>query len=171
MSLVLLPISLEEANAFVAKHHRHHRRVQGHKFSLAACDLQLQVRGVAIVGRPVSRVLDNGFALEVTRCCTDGTPNACSFLYGAARRAAKTLGYKRIITYTLATETGASLRAAGWRLCGESKGGSWSRRGRPRVTKHPTEKKLIWEALLSVSPPSRLCVESVSVPPCLCGKP
>ena len=142
--LALLPITLADANAFVQRHHRHHRPVVGHKFSLAAVKAG-QVVGVAIVGRPVSRVRDDGFTLEVTRLCTDGTPNACSFLYGAAARAAFALGYRRIGTYTLPDEGGTSLRAAGWQLVGERGGGSWSRAARHREDRHPIEVKWLWE--------------------------
>jgi hypothetical protein len=101
--------------------------------------------GVVIVGRPVARMRDDGHTLEVTRLCTDGTKNACSFLYGAAARAAFALGYSRIGTYILASETGASLRASGWRLIGQRGGSSWSRDSRPREDKHPTEPKLLFE--------------------------
>ena len=145
--LEVIPCDLSGANAFVAKHHRHHRPVVGHKFSLAVVDDVDTVRGVAIVGRPVSRRLDDGLTLEVTRVATDGCPNACSALYGAARRASFALGYKRLITYTLATEDGGSLRGAGWKLIGEAGGGRWSRAKRPRVDDHPTQTKLRWEAM------------------------
>jgi hypothetical protein len=94
---------------------------------------------------------DDGWTAEVTRLCTDGTPNACSMLYRAAWRAARSLGYRRLITYTLAEEGGASLRASGFTLLGEAGGGSWSRGNRPRVDKHPTQGKLKWE--LSDEPP------------------
>jgi hypothetical protein len=142
--LLLIPLTLTEANAFIAQHHRHHRPVVGHKFSLGAVKDD-QVVGVVIVGRPVSRVRQDGLTLEVTRLCTDGTRNACSFLYGAAARAAFALGYRRIGTYTLPDEGGASLRGAGWKLIGERGGGSWSCPSRPRVDRHPTEPKLLWE--------------------------
>lgn len=112
--LTLIPITLAVANAFVAGHHRHHQPVVGHKYSIG-CSANGALVGVVIVGRPVSRYLDDGATLEVTRLCTDGTPNACSILYAAAARAAKAMGYSRIITYTLDTESGASLRAVGWR--------------------------------------------------------
>src|SRR5207248_704847 len=102
---------LRQANAFVAEYHRHHGPVVGHKFSIGAA-LGGQLVGVVIVGRPVSRHRDDGLTLEVTRLCADGTPNGCSFLYGAAARAAKALGYRRIGTYTLAEEPGDSPRAA-----------------------------------------------------------
>lgn len=144
--LSLTPLSLAEANDFVARHHRHHGKVVGHKFSLGAAAGD-DLAGVVIVGRPVSRMRDDGQTLEVTRLCTDGTRNACSFLYGAAARAVFALGYRRIGTYILAAETGTSLKAAGWRLIGERGGGSWSRPSRPRQDgTHPTEKKLLWEA-------------------------
>jgi hypothetical protein len=104
------------------------------------------VVGVIVVGRPVARHLDNGLTLEVTRCCTDGTKNAASMLYGAAWRATKALGYQRLITYTLNTEPGTTLRAAGWKCLYETDGGSWSCPSRPRVDTHPLQKKLCWEA-------------------------
>jgi hypothetical protein len=144
--LSLLPIELAEANAFVERLHRHHRPVVGHKFSLGAARGNAIV-GVCIVGRPVSRHRDDGATLEVTRLCTDGTRNACSFLYGAAARAAFALGYRRIGTYILASEPGSSLKAAGWRLIGERGGGRWTRSSRPRIDTHPTEIKLLFEAV------------------------
>lgn len=79
-----------------------------------------------MVGRPVSRYLDDGMTLEVNRVCTDGTKNACSILYSSAWRAAKALGYKRIFTYTLKSESGASLRAAGWQCDGTAGGENWT---------------------------------------------
>ncbi len=142
--LALIPLTLAEANAVVSAHHRHHRPVQGHKFSLGAT-LDGQLVGVVIVGRPVSRMRDDGMTLEVTRLCTTGQKNACSFLYGAAARATFALGYVRLGTYTLPEEGGTSLRATGWKLIGERGGGSWSRADRPRQDKHPTQGKLLWE--------------------------
>jgi len=144
MGLELCPIGLDEANAFVAKHHRHHGKVVGHKFSLGAV-LNKVVVGVAIVGRPVARARDDGMTLEVARLCSDGTRNVCSFLYGACARAAFALGYKRIGTYILASENGASLRAAGWRQIGETKGRSWSCPSRPRVDTTPAQDKFLFE--------------------------
>lgn len=144
MRLSLVPLDLEEANIFVKQLHRHHIPVVGHKFSIGAA-LEQKIVGCAIVGRPVSRMRDDGMTLEVTRLCTDGTRNACSFLYGAAARAAFALGYRRIGTYTLPEEGGASLRGAGWKLMGERGGGSWSVPSRPRVDKHPLQVKLLWE--------------------------
>ena len=144
MKLRHVKIGLDEANAFVAAHHRHHRPVVGHLFSIGAVAGDTIV-GVVIVGRPVSRMRDNGQTAEVTRLCTDGTKNACSFLYGAAARAAFALGYQTIGTYILATEPGTSLTGAGWTLIGERGGGSWSCASRPRVDKHPTQTKLLFE--------------------------
>jgi hypothetical protein len=146
----VVPCDLAEANAFIAEHHRHHRPVVGHKFSIALMEDRgggtVVPVGVAVVGRPVSRRLDNGLTLEVCRVATDGTKDACSALYGACRRAVFALGYKRLVTYTLPSESGASLRAAGYRLIGEAGGGSWSRANRPRIDKAPTQTKLRWEA-------------------------
>lgn len=151
MNLQITPINLDEANAFVAKFHRHHKPVVGHKFCMAASvdgKYGHLVSGVCIVGRPVSRKLDDGWTLEVNRCCTDGTKNACSILYGAAWKAAKALGYKRLITYTLPEEGGASLRASGWKLLGLRGGGNWNTKTRPRIdTKELLQgQKLLWEA-------------------------
>lgn len=146
MSLELVPIKQDEANAFVKKYHRHHKPVVGSVFQIA-CAVNGEVVGVAIVGRPVSRHIDQGgWTLEVNRCCTDGTKNACSMLYSAAWRVAKNLGYKRLITYILDSEPGTSLRASGWKCLGEAGGGSWSNKKRPRVDKHPTQKKILFEA-------------------------
>lgn len=144
--LTVVPCELAEANAFIAQHHRHHGPATGHRFSLAVADDAGQVRGVAVVGRPVSRMLQaGGWTLEVTRCCSDGCPNACSALYAAAWRAARALGYRRLVTYILDTEPGASVAAAGWHCVGQAGGGSWSCPSRPRVDKHPLQPKLRWE--------------------------
>jgi len=146
VNLEIIPISLREANYFIAQHHRHHKPARGCFFCIAVCEDHGEVCGVAVVGRPVSRMLDNGYTAEVTRLCTAGTRNACSMLYGAARRAVFALGYRRIITYTLPEEGGASLRGAGWRLLGERGGGTWNRKSRPRVDTHPMQAKLLWES-------------------------
>lgn len=150
MKLDLVPLPLDEANAFIQEHHRHHGRVVGHKFSLGVCSagpgMEAVIHGVAIVSRPVARGLDDGLTLEITRVATDGYKDACSALYGGCRRAAFALGYKRLVTYTLASESGVSLRAAGYRLVGEVRGRSWSCQSRPRVDKHPLQAKLRWEA-------------------------
>lgn len=148
MSLLVTPIDFAEANAFVSAFHRHHKPVVGCKFCVAVSNQSGKVCGVCLVGRPVSRHLDDGWTLEVNRCCTDGTRNACSILYGAAWRAAKALGYRKLITYTLPEEGGASLRAAGWRLIGERGGGNWNVKSRPRIdtAQHLAGQKLLWEA-------------------------
>lgn len=144
--LTIVPLPLSEANEFVRVHHRHHRPVVGHKFSLGVADEGGTIRGVTIVGRPVSRHLDNGLTLEVNRVATDGCPNACSALYGAAWRAARALGYRKLITYTLVSEPGTSLRGAGWKCIGERGGGTWSRDSRIRADAHPLQPKTLWEA-------------------------
>lgn len=146
MRLHACPLDLKTANEFVAKLHRHHPPVVGHKFSIGAVRDGI-LAGVVIVGRPVSRMRDDGQTLEVTRLCTDGSRNVCSFLYGRAARAAFALGYSRIGTYTLPDEGGASLRASGWKLLGEAGGGEWSSPSRPRKEmKSPTSTKMLWEA-------------------------
>ena len=144
MSLVVVPATLREASAYIDRHHRHHRTPRGCIAVLAVAEGD-RVCGVAVIGRPVARRLQDGFTAEVTRVCTDGTRNASSCLLGAAWRAVRALGYRRLITYTLPEEGGASLRGAGWRCVGQAGGGSWSRRDRPRVDLHPTQIKLRWE--------------------------
>ncbi len=146
MSLEIVPITLTEANVFIAQYHRHHAPVVGHRFSIGCSDGE-KIVGVATVGRPVSFHLDNGWTLEVNRCCTDGTRNACSMLYQASWRAAKALGYRKLITYTLLQEGGASLRGAGWKCIGEAGGGNWNSKARPRVDTEHQQLKLRWEAV------------------------
>lgn len=143
MSLTIAPIYRDQANDWIRKVHRHHKPTLGYRFALAALS-DGKLCGVAVAGRPVARLADDGSTLEVTRVATDGTANACSFLYGAVRAAGRALGYRRIITYTLASESGASLRGAGWRFVKETSGGEWGRRARPRQTALP-EPKLLWE--------------------------
>lgn len=133
-------MTLKEANSFVGQHHRHHGPVTGHKFSIGL-STDGKVVGVVIVGRPVSRYLDDGWTLEVNRLCTDGTRNACSMLYAAAWRAARAMGYKRLITYILESESGVSLRAAGWKCIGQAGGLRWTGKRRPEVDLYPAEKK------------------------------
>ena len=137
------PLELKVANEFVEKMHRHHDPVHRDKFRVGAT-LNGKLVGVCQIGRPVARGLDDGHTVEVVRLCTDGTKNACSFLYARAARAAEALGYKRIITYILDTEDGASLRAAGWHHDGDTKGGSWDCPSRPRSTTAPTCAKQRW---------------------------
>lgn len=110
--LELRPTILRAANAYVAQRHRHLKPVRGCICVVSVVNGE-GICGVAIVGRPVARLLQDGYTAEVTRCCTDGTPNACSMLYGAAWRSVRALGYRRLTTYSLPEEGGASLRAAG----------------------------------------------------------
>lgn len=142
---MLQPIDFEESRLFIEKHHRHHLPSVGWKFGIGVSD-GARVVGVITVARPVARALDDGWTLEVTRCCTDGFKNACSMLYGAAWRAAKALGYRRLITYTLKSEPGTSLIASGWKIVAEIRGRTWSCSSRPRVDKHPLQDKFRWEA-------------------------
>ena len=141
----LQPIIYKDACKFIDANHRHHLHPQGWKFGIAANNGE-KIVGVVTVGRPVSRHLDDGWTLEITRCCTDGTINCASFLYGAACRAGIAMGYKRIITYTLQSENGASLKASNMRLVGSAGGGAWRRTDRPiKEPNYPTEQKLLWE--------------------------
>jgi len=142
--LTVVPLELDDANALVARWHRHHTPVRGHKFSQGVVDSIGQLRGAAITGRPTGRGNQDGWTLEVTRVATDGCENACSALYAAAWRVTKALGYRRLGTYTLITEPGTSLRAAGWVVLYEVKGRSWNTPSRPRVDKHPTIDKFYW---------------------------
>ena len=144
MSLDIVPITLAEANQFVLEHHRHHGKVTGHKYSIGATDGE-KIVGVAIVSRPISRYLDDGLTLEVTRVCTDGTKNACSILYAAAWRAARAMGYKRMVTYILESENGTSVKAAGWKCVGEAGGLRWTGKRRPTVDLYPAQMKLRFE--------------------------
>lgn len=147
MNLRVSPITLREANAYIERHHRHHGPARGCIVVCAVSDETGEVRGVAIAGRPVARLLQDGYTAEVTRLCTDGAQNACSKLYRALWRACRALGYERLVTYTLPEEGGGSLRAAGFKLIGEAGGGNWNRpsSGRPRVDLHPTQEKFRWE--------------------------
>ena len=126
-------MSLEKANAYVMKNHRHSRKVLCHCFSIGV-QRNDQLCGVAIVGRPVARMLDDGFTVEILRVCTDGTLYACSVLYGRCCRIAREMGYKKIVTYTLESENGASLRASGFTVDARLKAReSWSCNSRPRT--------------------------------------
>lgn len=142
------PILLKRAYPWVAEHHRHLGRPAGGLFAIAVHDHEDRRRGVIIVGRPAARHYQDGFTVEVSRCCTDGAPNACSMLYGAAWRTARGMGYRRLITYTQSAEPGASLRAAGWRVVAERKPTKgWDRRNRPRAD-HGADgiARTLWEA-------------------------
>lgn len=139
-----IPISRKDANNYVNILHRHHIAAVGDKYRVAAADNAGKIVGVVQVGRPVARALDDGNTVEIIRCCTDGTHNACSFLYGKAVQIAKLMGYKRVITYTLETEGGSSLLASGFTFDGMTDGGSWDCKSRPRTQKAPTCAKKRW---------------------------
>lgn len=148
MSLRVVPVSFTDACGFVTMWHRHHQPPVGCKFCLGVADDADVLRGVAIVGRPVARMLQDGLTLEVTRTATDGTANANSMLYGAAWRAARALGYRRMVTYTQAGENGGSLRGAGWRVIAQRPANpGWDRPARPRELRG-TEgiPRTLWEA-------------------------
>jgi len=135
--LTVIPISLREANDFVSTYHRHNGRTarDGGKFAIGATTGE-QIVGIAIVGRPIARMIDNGYTAEVTRTCTspDAIKGTVSFLYSACWRICQAMGYQKLITYTLVTESGASLRGAGWTCIGQIKGhkNGWSSAGRER---------------------------------------
>jgi hypothetical protein len=128
----LTPLTLREANAFVGAHHRHLGPKAGARFAVGAVR-GIALVGVAIVSRPSARLLDDAETAEIARLATDGTRNACSFLLSRVARIVRLMGYKRLITYTLSHEQGASLRASGWRYDGITSGGGWDRPSRPRA--------------------------------------
>ena len=149
MSLRIVPVDLKHAQEFVTAHHRHHVAPKGHKISLGVADGEILV-GVAILGRPTSRIIQSnwGYTLEVKRTATDGTRNANSMLYGACKRVTFALGHERLITYTQEGETGASLRAAGFRVLAQRPArGGWNMPSRPRAESGPVSiARTLWEA-------------------------
>jgi hypothetical protein len=142
-----VPLELKQANEFVQKLHRHHDAIYRDKFRIGAM-LNGELVGVVQVGRPVSRMLDDGKTVEVVRLCTNGTKDVCSFLYSRAARIAREMGYEKIITYILDSESGTSLKAAGWHQEAVTSGGSWSRPSRPRNTTAPTVPKKRYAKIL-----------------------
>lgn len=155
MSLTIRPCSLREANAYVEQFHRHNKSVTGHRFSISCYDGD-RLCGVAICGNPIARKLADGLTIEIRRVCTDGTHNACTKLYGACCRAAKALGYRKVITYTLQSEPGTSLRASNFSVADDNCGAaSWDVPSRRREVvqetlfgeerKYSDEKKIRWE--------------------------
>lgn len=148
MSLVIVPIFREPANAFVRARHRHAKPIKLTYLWAQAVVKNGELRGVAISGRPNNRELQDGFTFEILRNCTDGTQNACSKLYGAACRAGKELGYRIAVTYTLASESGISLRAAGFRPVAEVKDRQWDCASRPREERDLVGDKIRWERKL-----------------------
>lgn len=149
--LELQPITFREASEFIDRWHSHRGATRGWKFGIGVNDGE-RVVGVVVVGRPVSRHLDDGWTVEVTRCCTDGSlaaHNAASMLYAAAWRAARAMGYRRLVTYTLEEEEGVGLVAAGYKVLYRTKDEAWHRQSRPRVNgKEASGHKLLWEKSL-----------------------
>lgn len=140
----VIPLTLARANELVEELHRHHKPVQGHRFSVGAMEGD-RVVGAAIVGRPVARMGDQYSECEVTRLVTDGTDNACSFLYGVCARVAREMGFDKIHTKILEGEPGTSLKASGWEFTGMSEGGDWNRPSRGgRRTDQPMCRKQCW---------------------------
>lgn len=140
----ICPIFFKEACKFISEHHRHHKPPTGHIFSIAA-HISGKIVGVATVGRPTSRKNQDGFTAEVTRLCTDGSRNVCSKLYSSCWQAAKALGYKKLITFILDSENGASLKASNFRMINFTTGGSWNSKSRPRIDINPTQGKIKFE--------------------------
>lgn len=146
-ALRVCPCTVREAQSYVDRYHRHHRASVGGKFCICLRDVAGDMHGVAMCGRPVSRHLDDGETLEILRVCTDGSDNACSMLYGACQRIARDMGYRKIITYTLASETGASLRASNFECDGDAGGTHWTG-VRNRGQSIPAEMKIRWSKKL-----------------------
>lgn len=141
--MTICPVSLRTANEFVNKYHRHNLPTQGGKFAVHVKENDT-VHGVAICGRPIGRKFDDGFTLEIYRCCTDGTHNACSMLYGACCRITKNMGYKRVVTYTLASENGASLKASNFICEGKAGRPEWYGERKRENSNTPKEYKTRW---------------------------
>jgi hypothetical protein len=145
VALKVVPLTLKQLNHLVDSLHRHHKPVQGHRFSLGCLDGAGELVGACSVGRPVSRGCDPYSTAEVTRLVTDGTKNACSILYGAAARACQAMGFEKIQTYVLESEPATSLKAAGWKLDGVTAGGQWVHtKGKERRSDQPLEPKQRW---------------------------
>ena len=154
--LRLKPVSLREANEYVKQQHRHHKPVVGHKFSIG-CEADGELAGVVIAGRPVSRYLDDGRTLEVTRLCTNGTTKASSKLKAAAPRPPPAIPKHPINTNTLDTENGASLRASGWTCQGQAGGLRWAGKRKPEEDRYPAQMKLRYERILRKEVSNGIC--------------
>jgi hypothetical protein len=139
----VVPLTLDAANELVRGWHRHHKPVQGHRFSIGAMQ-DGQLVGACIVGRPQARMVDQYSECSVTRLVTFGGKNVCSFLYGAAVRIAKEMGFDQIRTEILASEPGTSLKAAGWKFSHMTSGGKWSRPSRERKRTEQEGPKQVW---------------------------
>lgn len=138
--MIAIPLTLRMANEFIEKYHRHNKPVVGYKFAIGAVK-DGQLIGIAVVGRPVARKLDDGLTAEITRVCTDGTKNVNSFLYARCKKICQLMGYERVVTYTLEEESGASLKAVGARIDGYVNPDEWDRKNRRRKTQDVYFKK------------------------------
>ena len=133
----------DQANAYIVEHHRHHGRVTGHRFIIGA-EKAGELVGVAIGGRPRARMVEQYRHVEVSRLCSAGARNVCSFLYSRCSRVAREMGFRSVFTAILESESGTSLKAAGWAYAYTTRGGSQDRPSRRRVDRSPTEPKQIW---------------------------
>ena len=150
-SLRVVPLTLKQANELVAQLHRHHKPVMGHRFSLGAMTETGALCAAVIVARPVARGVDWRTVAEVNRLVSDGTTNACSFLYGAAARVCREMGFAKIQTYLLDTEPAITMKASGWKLAAITAGGQWTgTNGKPRRQDQPTNPKQRWEKELNM---------------------
>jgi hypothetical protein len=143
MAMRAVPMTRDSTNAYLVEHHRHHGRVSGYRFAVGA-EVGGRLVGVAVIGRPRARMIDQYRVAEVNRVCTDGTRNACSFLYGISSRVCRDLGFDRVFTCILETESGASLKAAGWVYEYTTAGGAWDRPSRHRGKVAPEGRKQVW---------------------------
>ena len=142
--LTLTPINLKTANAFVQQYHRHHKPTRGHKFSIGVSDSGSLV-GVAICGRPVARRLDDGYTLEINRLCTDGTPNVCIAHCPCRPVCGSIEDTAKVVTYILDTESGVSLKAAGYVCEGRAGGLEWNGERKPKMAnQYPYQMKTRW---------------------------
>lgn len=165
MTLYIVPRTIKQANHFVEHIHRHNKPVTGARLAYGAADENGILRGVVLIGRPVSRYLDDGLTLEINRVCTDGYKNCGSFLMASAWNAAKAIGYRRLITYTLPEEGGASLRAVGWRSELREIGHQWNCQSRPRAEQEIyLSDKYRWEVTIDTALPfDKVTVPSIKV--------
>lgn len=154
MRPTLAPVTLDQALAFIREHHRHAKsRPASWRFGVGV-RLGDDLVGVGVAGNP-PRMLDDGQTISIVRVCTDGTPNACSMIYGSLCRAARALGFRYAVTYTLESEEGASLRASGFHIDGAVRAREWHG-GRARYqgnllgeATRPVEAKVRWKRAIS----------------------
>lgn len=169
--LSLVPVTHAQANDYVQMIHRHNGRLPTSIIHVGVADEAGMVRGVAVAGLPKARLLCDGYTIEVSRVCTDGAYNACSMLYAACIKAARALGYRRIVTYTIDAEAGTSLKASGWKIARASRGGTWKRPNqtarRGQIDAHDLGAKWRWEITFSGESPALqwpLAVENPQMP-------